>query len=198
VLTLFFNILMGIPSLLIKPEKEITRISLNNFPHSKVVQYYLLPVLILHILISLTDMLLAGYSPLSYSIHSIELLFYLLVQPLSVVYAASVLIRSLSRMFEGSAEYGKTVTIVTLGIIPFLLGRTFTIIDPRYYYVELAGIYGMIIIWKAARILLQIKESKKVAFILLSAIIITGLDYIFSKLMELIVFMMNLIISYYN
>ena len=197
ILKKILRILKSLGALFLNPVNEIKSIHNRQLPFFKLLFNYLLPLVVIHIIIAILHPLLQCQPLKLYPLFLIKIAVFYIVQPLLLLYISSAVIRPISRMYEGNFKINNIRTVIVISVVPYFLGRSFSIIHPELYYLEFIGFYGLLLLWHSSTIVLKIKETKKVAFVFLSTVIILGVDMFTSMLIDIFSKMLSFSYNYF-
>ncbi|MGC9345138.1 MAG: Yip1 family protein [Bacteroidales bacterium] len=159
-------------SLLIQPSAAWVDLSSENQLRRSIILDYLLPFSILIGISSLLGTLISEGIEDSFSFAYLILtgsISFLII--FLEVYLSGWLITEISLSFDPSINSHSIFKLVTYSHTPFFLTLSLSLLIPQMLFLNLLGAYSFYLFWAGIEYLTNLKEERKIAFIMLSTLV---------------------------
>ena len=172
------ELLSIVKTLLVKPSLGWNQIKEARYTWQQTMGYFLTPLLFLS---SLSVTFFMGQQVQQQGISPNQLFFINFAGSALSIYLASYLIAALAPRFEGASSFNLSISLVAFSYTPVYLASVISSIHPFFQIFNLAALVYMIILFlQGMGILLEVPESKRFGFMIVSFILLFSIRIIFS------------------
>lgn len=185
----------GLKNILFDPSQAWETINIEHKPLKVIRDSFLLPLILLVSLASLTGSLMftSNNLPPVYSIFTGLRTFLVL---LCTVYATAFVLGEVTFPLDLGKDFYTSFTIITFSFVPFLICQIFSGLFESLLFVNIIGLYGLYIFWAGAEKFLDPPQYKKmplliatsvlaiIVYVVMNSVLKTILDKIFYALFD--------------
>lgn len=124
---------------------------------------FLLPLSLLISLAGLTGMLIFTYHGLSV-IFPLTVSLKYLISCFAAVEISALIVTEIAPLFTGRRSFNENYKLILYSIAPFLVAMIITRLFPSLIFLNLVGLYGIVIAWKGTIILSEAHVSQRIKY----------------------------------
>ncbi len=162
-------------NILFHPAEEWNRVVAENSTKKAMIKSYGLPLIVITSLASLIGNALFSYYFSVSIVYVIVSAIIVFIVSLFAIYLSALIVNELAPSFDAKKNIDRSFQLVIYSFTPYFLVSTIAFLVPPLRFIGFFGLYGIVLFWKGATIILKTPEDKKAGFVVVSSLVILGI-----------------------
>lgn len=179
-------LLYGIKNILLNPSKYWETIHSENTPVKLIRNNFLLPLVILVSIASITGSLIFFNTELSV-VYSIMLGIRIFIVLTATSYITSYILGEITYPLDLGKDFNISFRLIVYSLTPFLLCQILSSVFESLLFVNLIGLYGLYIFWTGADVTLKPPQHKRMPMLIATTVVLAGVYVITDLILKMII-----------
>lgn len=179
-------LLYGIRNILLNPSKYWETIHSENTPVKLIRNNFLLPLVILVSIASITGSLIFFNTELSV-VYSIMLGIRIFIVLTATSYITSYILGEITYPLDLGKDFNISFRLIVYSLTPFLLCQILSSVFESLLFVNLIGLYGLYIFWTGADVTLKPPQHKRMPMLIATTVVLAGVYVITDLILKMII-----------